>query len=503
MPLARLRSVAFVGLDALSVDVEVDVHLVEERQTLVIVGLPDAVIKESRDRVLAALRNSNLTLPPLHATINLAPAQVRKEGVAYDLPIALGLLQSLGKLGPNPLLNEYLVAGELGLSGELRPIKGALALTLFAREKGLKGVLVPCSNGPEAAVVPGIQVIPIVSLAEAVAFIRDPSCIAPLKTTTFPKKVPQVVDFADIRGQSFAKRALEIAAAGEHNVLLWGPPGSGKTLLSRSLPSIMPDMTWEEALEVTRIHSIAGTFVPDQVVMQERPFRAPHHTVSGAGLVGGGSHPKPGEVSLAHHGVLFLDELTEFSANVLELLRQPLEDRKVSISRAKSTISYPTRFLCIAAFNPCPCGYLGHPDKPCRDTEGQIKRYQGKISGPLRDRFDLHLEVPVPKFDELHGLPKGESSAAIKERVEAARTLQRQRYGGTKTNSLMTIQEINRYSVLTQEGRSILKQAVELKGLSARASHRLLKMARTIADLAGAESVQEEHLLEAVQFSSS
>lgn len=500
MPLARLRTVAFLGLDALSVDVEVDAQLAEERQTLVIVGLPDTVIKESRDRVLSALRNSNFNLPPLHATINLAPAQVRKEGMAYDLPIALGLLQALGKLGSESPVQDFLIAGELSLNGDLRPIKGGLALALQAREKGLKGVLVPYSNAAEAAIVPGIAVIPVKNLTEAAAFLANPTSIVPLKTKHLSSTPSPVVDFASIKGQGFVKRALEIAAAGEHNVLMWGPPGSGKTLLSRSLPGIMPDLTWEEALVVTRIHSIAGILPPETALLQERPFRAPHHTISGAGLVGGGANPRPGEVSLAHHGILFLDELTEFPRQVLELLRQPLEDRKVHISRARTSVSYPTHFLCIAAFNPCPCGYLGHPDKPCKDTPAQVQRYQGKVSGPLRDRFDIHLEVSVAKFDELHAPPQGESSALVKRRVESARALQKARYGKEKTNSQLNLEDLERFAPLSTSALAILRQAAERNALSARAIHRLHRVARTIADLEGASVIGEEHILEAVHF---
>ena len=501
MPLARLKSVAFIGLDALEVDVEVDAQIADERQTLVIVGLPDTAIKESRDRVLTALRNSNLSLPSIYATINLAPAQVRKEGMAYDLPIALGLLHGLGKLGHNPLLQHYLIAGELGLSGDVRPLKGAMALTLYARENGYKGVLLPAVNGREGAMVPGIDVIPIHNLSEAATFFKDPQCIPPLKVDLQPRqRKNQGSDFADIRGQVQVKRGLEIAAAGGHNVLMWGPPGSGKTLLARGFPGIMPELTWEEVLEVTRIHSLAGLLSPDSGLVFERPFRAPHHTTSGAGLVGGGASPKPGEVSLAHHGILFLDELTEFPRQVLELLRQPLEDRKVCISRAKRTMTYPTHFICIAAFNPCPCGYLGHPEKPCKDTEAQIKKYQGKISGPLRDRFDMHIEVPTPFFHELHGHSSAEPSAQVKKRVEEARSIQKNRYKNGKTNALMDLADLQAFASLDEACLAILKLAVDQSCLSARATHRLTKVARTIADLGGSEVIKEEHILEAIHF---
>lgn len=501
MPLARLRSVAFIGLDALGVDVEVDAQIAEERQTLVIVGLPDTAIKESRDRILTALRNSNLPISSVHATINLAPAQVRKEGMAYDLPIALGLLHSLGKLGSQPPLQNYLIAGELGLSGDVRPLKGAMALTLFAREKKFKGVLVPQVNSKEAGRVPGIDVIPIKNLIDAVAFLKDQASIMPLKedSSCEQERIP-AIDFSSIRGHFHAKRGLEIAAAGGHNVLMWGPPGSGKTLLAKSIVGIMPDLTWEEVLEVTRIQSIAGILPPEKGLVYERPFRSPHHTISSAGLVGGGSYPKPGEVSLAHHGVLFLDELTEFPRHILELLRQPLEDRKVCISRAKSTVSYSTHFLCIAAFNPCPCGYLGHPEKGCKDTEAQIKKYQGKISAPLRDRFDLHLEVPTPLFHELHGSPSPESSSQVKKRVATAREIQRNRYGCHKTNSYMDLADLQKYASLDHSCLAMLRRAAEQNALSARAIHRLTKVARTIADLGGSEQIGEEHILEAIHF---
>ncbi len=508
--LARVFSCGVIGLEGVIIEVEVDSS--NGQSKVLIVGLPDAAVQESRERVQSAIKNSGFTFPRKRVTINLAPADVRKEGPAYDLPIAVGVLAASQQINPVKL-QKSLAVGELSLDGTLRHVRGVLPMAALARQEGFQRLIVPKVDAEEAALIPDLEIIAVESLRQLADWLRGEIEIeVPKPSFSLDEaRLQYQTDFQEIKGQEHVKRALEVAAAGGHNVIMIGPPGSGKTLLARALPSIMPTMTIDEALDVTRIYSVADQLPSDIPLMCNRPFRSPHHTISHAGLVGGGNWPHPGEISLAHRGVLFLDELPEFGSRVLEVMRQPMEDKVVTISRAQGSLTFPANFQLIGAMNPCPCGYYGDPIKPCTCALGMVQKYQKRISGPMLDRFDIHVEVPRVEYDKLTNQRLGESSATIRERIEIARQRQISRFAiekdaeenhkpGMTSNADMGVGEIRKFCKLDDAGETLMRAAMRQLQLSARAFHRVLKLSRTIADLAGSEHIAPNHLAEALQY---
>jgi magnesium chelatase family protein len=500
--LAKVLSSAVIGVDAFLVEVEVDI--IPGLPNFTTVGLPEAAVKESKERVKSAVKNSGYTFPDDRITVNLAPAHIKKEGTGFDLPIALGILCATGIIAPRAL-TDFLFLGELSLDGRIKPVFGSLPMALAAKKAGYSGILVPYRNRKEASVVRGIHAYAARSLAQVVEFLRGAQAIPaqrPAADDMLQSVSDAMDDFAEVKGQEHVKRAMEIAAAGAHNLLMVGPPGAGKTMLARRLTSILPPLTFEEAIETTKIYSVVGMLGKDQSLITQRQFRAPHHTISDAGLIGGGALPRPGEVSLAHNGVLFLDELPEYKKHVIEVLRQPLEDRCVTISRAATSITFPASFMLVAAMNPCPCGYATDAGKRCRCTSSQIQRYRSRISGPLMDRIDMHVDVPAVSYPELATLPATGESSAIRQRVAHARQLQSERFqrSGIYCNAQMGNRHIRGHCHLTAESNAMLQAAAEKFGLSVRAIFRILKMARTIADLDEEQDIGPPHLAEAIQY---
>ena len=502
--LARVLSSAVMGIDAYIVEVELDIS--DGLPAFATVGLPDSAVKESRERVTAAIKNSGFYFPTSRITANLAPADVRKEGSAFDLPIALGVLAATGQIHTDNF-ERMLMLGELALDGSIRSVHGCLPMATVARENQLKGVILPKANAKEAAVIDGLEVYPVESLQEAVEHLNGQSTTPPFQydiREAFDQHSEYSVDFVDVKGQEHVKRAIEVAAAGGHNLIMIGPPGSGKTMIAKRIPTILPDMTLEEALETTKIHSIMGLLGNDVPLIATRPYRSPHHTISDAGLIGGGKFPRPGEVSLSHHGVLFLDELPEFRKNVLEVMRQPLEGGQVAIARAAASYTYPANFMLVAAMNPCPCGFFGDPSRECRCSPQQIQNYISRISGPLLDRIDLQVEVPAVKYRDLASDFAGEPSGSIRERVQRARYIQQERFTQAQiySNANMESRHLREFCKVEDAAQELLRVAITQLGLSARAYDRILKVARTIADLAASPTIEAEHVSEAIQYRS-